>query len=143
MEMFKRPSIARGKLGNVEFQFNPSEFTDTFGVIYNEISGAGGSYPVLVFGGGKTRTLQFTIFLDGVEKPGSVRQMINELNSYVPQARTGGDYQFHSPPTILFAFGWFVKECILESVTVRYTAFTPDLMLPLRAEAQILLKILQ
>lgn len=139
----QRKQVSKGRLGEVEFQYNPAELNDSWGVDWGELRGAGGSYPVNVYSGGKQRVMTFTMYLDGVEKPGSVMQMIRNLNSYVPPAKKGGEYQFKSPPIIPLVFGWFVKDCLLDSVNVRYTAFTPDLLTPLRAEVQVTLKIIQ
>jgi hypothetical protein len=143
MAKYHRVKVHKGMLGNVKFQYNPAEFDDVFGVDYTELKGAGMSYPIDVYSGGKGRRVSFTIQLDGVEKPGSVRKMVNELNTYVPKALARGEYQFFAPPPIIFTFGWFVKECYLEEARVKYTMFTPDLMTPLRADVQVTLRLIQ
>ncbi len=135
-------TLAKGMIGEVEFQYNPEKFLDDIAVEWGEIRGAGMSYPINVYSGGKTRTISFTFYLDGVDDPLYLRKMVNNLHSYIPAAKQGGIYQFHSPPPIPFVLGWFVKECLLESMQIEYTAFTLDLQ-PLRATVNATLRIIQ
>lgn len=139
---FERARITKGRIGRVEFQYNPELFSDNIGVEWSTVKGAGASYPIPVYSGGQLRTIDFTIYIDGVEKPGYVRKVVNELHTYIPQAKTGGKYQFQSPKSLIFAFGWFVKECLLQSMQIEYNMFTPDLQ-PLRATIQLTLIIIQ
>ena len=125
----------------VKFQYNPAEFSDALGNNWTEVRGAGMSYPVNVYSGGKQRFINFVIELDGVADPPAVRRIINYLHSFIPPARTKG-YQFISPPSIIFAFGWFVKECLLDDMKIDYIMFTPDLQ-PLRANINLSLRIVQ
>lgn len=142
-----RNVVTKARLGGKEFLYNPNEFTDNIGVEYSDIKAPGMSYPIIGYAGGKTRTIQFTIYLNGRdprfknmdEGAEYVKQWIAHLHSYIPPA---GGTQFRSPPRLEFAFGWFVKETLLQDMQIRYKAFTPNLQ-PLEAEVDITLIIIQ
>ena len=131
-DIFDKP-LTKGRLCNanninqyIEFQFNPDAFKDDIGVEWSEIKGAGMSYPIQQYTGGKTRKINFTLFLNDIEKHGVLRKTINFLHSFIPPAKKQG-YQFHSPPALVFAFGWFAKLVLLEDMQIDYHYFSPDL----------------
>lgn len=127
----------------LRFQYNPEEFTDDIQVEYRDIKSPGISYPIYQYIGGEPRRVEFTLFLDNMENRGGtnkVRETINYLNSFLPVANKGARYT--PPPELIFAFGWFVKTCILEAMPTRYTMFDRNLQ-PMRAEVDIVLKIVQ
>ena len=124
-----------------ELQFNPGAFKDSIGVNWTEIAGAGMSYPLKQYAGGKTRNLTFQIFLNDIERPGILRQTINFLHGFLPPAAKEG-YQFVAPPAMLFSFGWFVKPCLLEAMEIEYNYFSPDLQ-PLMCTVDVALSIIQ
>lgn len=81
--MFDRP-LTKGRLAKaeninqyIEFQYNPNAFKDDIGVEWSEIKGAGMSYPIQQYTGGKTRKVSFDLFLNDIEKPGILRKTIN------------------------------------------------------------------
>lgn len=127
----------------LRFQYNPEEFNDDISVEYREIRSPGISYPIYQFVGGEPRTIEFTLFLDNMENKGGtnkVRETINYLNTFLPAANRATRY--NPPPELIFAFGWFVKPCILVAMPTRYTMFDRSLQ-PLRAEVDVQLRIIQ
>lgn len=141
MELAPRTKVTKGRLGSLTFQFNPSGFVDNIGVNYNELTSAGISYPILTYGGGQTRTVSFTIYFNDKFGSGVTQKSIAILNNYLPPARKTG-FQFVSPKSIIFAFGWFVKDCLLQSMQVEYLAFSPDLR-PIEANVSVTLIVIQ
>jgi len=127
----------------LRFQYNPEEFTDSQGVEYREIKSPGISYPAFQYVGGEVRTVEFTLFLDNMENKkatNKVEETIKFVEQFLPTSNKGSKYT--PPPSMLFAFGWFVKECLLVRATPRYTMFDRSLR-PLRAELDITLNIVQ
>lgn len=125
----------------LQFQYNPSSFKDSQGVSYAEISSLGISYPILQYTGGVTRSISFDIYVNGVAGDGGpdvVYRTRNVLESFLPKPGN----MFNAPPTFLFAFGSFIKECVLESLDIEYTLFTPQLE-PLEATFSVVLKVIQ
>jgi hypothetical protein len=141
MILAPRHAITKGKLGGMSFMYNPTAFTDSHGVNWNELQSVGMSYPVPVYGGGRQRQLTFSIYLSDKVEPGITKRFIGNLHSYIPPANTPL-YQFRSPRTIQFAFGWFVKDCKLADMQIEYTKFSPSLE-PIEATVMVILNVIQ
>lgn len=126
----------------MQFQYNPEEFTDSIGVNFAPLESPGMSYPMFQYIGGKAREVTFELFLDAYEDPArlKVTKPIAFLNSFLPTADSGKT--FSPPPTLTFAWGWFVKNCILVDMQIRYTQFDTHLQ-PTRATVAITLNVLQ
>lgn len=141
MKLVGRDKITKATLGGVEFVYNPTEFTDEIGIEYTEVKTCGMSYPVPVYSGGTSRNITFDIYLNDAIKEGITRKFISHLHRYKPLERKSG-YQFKAPPSLIFSFGWFVKECRLTNMTINYTKFSPELQ-PIEATVSVTLLILQ
>ena len=141
MQLVSRNKITKGTLGGKPFLYNPSSFSDSISVNYNEVQTCGMSYPVPVYGGGALRTINFDIYLNDKVEPGITRSFISHLHNFIPPASKKG-YQFKAPKNIIFSFGWFVKECKLQNMEINYTSYTPDLK-PIEATVNITLIIIQ
>jgi hypothetical protein len=126
----------------MEFQYNPPEFNDKLGVEYAQLDSPGMSAPMFQYIGGKARSVTFELFLDAYEDPERmmVRTPIAFLHSFVPPADAGKS--FSPPPTLIFAWGWFVKRCILNDLDINYTMFDSQLN-PIRATVGVTLTILE
>ena len=141
MYLVPRDKITKGTFGGKKFLYNPTSFTDTTAITYNEVKTCGMSYPAFVYGGGTARTITFDIYLtDQVEK-GITRSFISHMRTFLPPEKKKG-YQFKAPKTVVFSFGWFVKECHLQNMDVNYTAFSPELQ-PIEATVTVTLLIIQ
>jgi Contractile injection system tube protein len=141
MQLSPTSVITKGKLGGMAFMYNPSSYTDSGGVNWNEMQSAGMSYPNLVYGGGRTRQLTFTIYLNDKVQTGITKRFIDNLEKFLPPARTKG-YQFISAKTIQFAFGSFVKDCKLADINKEILAFSPQLV-PIEANVTVVLNVIQ
>lgn len=141
MNLVSRDKITKGTIGGKPFLYNPSSFQDSMGVNYTEVQTCGMSYPVPVYNGGQLRTITFDIYLNDKVEAGITRSFISHLHNYLPPARKTG-YQFKAPPSFVFSFGWFVKECRLQKMDIDYTSYSPDLR-PIEATVTVTLIIIQ
>lgn len=141
MELVPRSKITKGKLAGMDFLYNPSAFQDSQSVTYNELKTAGISYPIPTYGGGNQRNVTFDIYLNDRVQSGITKVFINKLSSHLPKARKKG-YQFQPPEPLIFAFGWYVKECLLADMQIEYTAFSPELR-PIEAKVTVTLAVIQ
>lgn len=139
MFIVSRDKITKGTLGGKPFLYNPTEFSDSTKITYNEVKTCGMSYPAFVYGGGEARVVSFVLYLNDQKEPGITKSYIRHLHSFLPPERKKG-YQFKSPKTIMFSFGWYVKECLLEGLDANYLAFSPTLE-PIEAEVTVTLKL--
>lgn len=150
--MVYNPIVTKGYFINtmdgtkLQFQYNPEKFSDKQQVNYAQIKSPGMSYPRFQYIGGEARSINFDLFLDATDWPRAdienspIRQTINFLNNFTPDANSGS--QFTQPPTLIFGFGWFVKECLFVQFDTDYELFTPELQ-PLRATLHLTLTLIQ
>jgi len=119
----------------VPFLFNPEGFSDSHGVTYKEMASPGGPYPKFHFVRGQSKAVEVELFLFGHN--GEVKKYVAFLNNFLCPAKTG--VKFTPPPTLIYAFGWYVKECILETLAMDYSEFDSNLN-PVKAIAKLSLK---
>ena len=141
MYLVPKDKITKGTFGGKKFLYNPTSFKDNTSINYNEVQTCGMSYPAFVYGGGQSRVLTFEIYLNDQVEKGITRSFISHLRTFLPPERKSG-YQFKAPKTLVFSFGWFVKECRLQSVDIDYTAYSPQLQ-PIEATATVTLLVNQ
>lgn len=122
--------------GIQKFQYNPSFFDIGRTVTYAEITGCGSSYPKFQYVKGEVKVISLNLFLYGYN--GEPQQMINFLNSFIPVEKSG--VTFLKPPLILFAFGNYIKKCILVDFQEQYISFNKDLSLQ-HVEISLQLKV--
>lgn len=142
MLLAPKTKLTKGKIGGKAFQFNPASFQDNISVTYNPITSAGITYPLLSYGGGEVRQINFELFLCDRFEAGITKSFIAHLHSFLPQANAKGSKRFVAPKKIQFAFGWFVKDCFLAGLDVDYTDFSPTLQ-PWEATVRVTLTIEQ
>jgi Contractile injection system tube protein len=141
MRLAPRSRITKGKLGGLSFMYNPSTFTDSQSVNWVDLTTAGMTYPEMVYGGGNTRTITFTIFVSDKIQPGITKRFKDHLQKYLPPKRSSA-YNFKSPPNIQFAFGWFVVDCKLLTLDFEHTKFSPSLQ-PIEGNITVTLNVIQ
>jgi hypothetical protein len=156
-EQVKKAYIQNNATNDImEFQFNPPEFNDKLGVEFSELSSPGMSAPMFQYIGGKARVVTFELYLnawtgyrgqvpigpspEGVVSDLYVKAPIRFLHSFLPPADAGKT--FSPPPTMTFAWGWFVKTCILTDLDINYTRFNAQLD-PIEAKVNLTLTILE
>lgn len=141
MELTPKNKITKASLGGMKFLYNPNSISDSQTVTFNDLKTAGMSYPVMTYGGGERRLLNFDIYLSDKVQDGITKKFISNLETYLPKARKKG-YQFSSPKSIRFTYGWLVKDCYLINMETNYTAFSPTLQ-PIEATVNVSLAVIQ
>lgn len=132
-----RAFIRNLETGNSYFlPFNPSGFSDNHPIIYNSRSAPGSPAPKTQFVSGASKTFDIELFL--YDKKGrEVKKVIAFLNDFIPIVAYGF---FRKPPLMLFSFGWYVKTCVMENLSVTYEQFDNNLN-PTLATAKLTLKV--
>ncbi len=106
-----------------EFLFNPSSFSDRTSVVFATINSAGTSSGKLVFVRGDNMTLSLRIYLR-THNYSEMKKFIDFMDTLVPD-KTKRFVQ--SPPVALFAFGKYIKKCVIEEMTRDWTEFNEQL----------------
>ena len=116
------------------FLYNPAGFADNVGTDFSEIASPGGGYPKFQYVKGRAKTISLELFLH--DREGKVREYIDFIDQFRPEKSS----RFSPPPTLLFVFGEYVAECILEDRQVTYIDFDTDLQ-PIYAVVRLNLKV--
>lgn len=103
-------------LQTMKFQFNPEAFQYSRGATYSEIVSPGMSYPSLQYVHGNARSFSVELFF--FDKPctgliDTYREFFEEL---LPPEDNPPD--FKKPPKMFFCYGYFLKVCVLEELSV-------------------------
>lgn len=102
-----------------QFQFNPESFSDSQNFNFSTISSPCSSYPKFQYVGTGERTISLNLFLYG--KKGEVNSYLSFLDSLKPSGR------FEPPKLIVFAFGGYVKTCIITGISRTFSEFGSNL----------------
>lgn len=126
------------------FLFNPSEFSVERTNQYTEVSIPGLPSSNFQFVKGGARTLTMSLFFDTYEQKLDVRVFTDAITGWesglVPiKGLMDIDSDLHAPPVCLFIWGAFIFQCIVTSVTKRFTMFLPE-GIPVRATLTVTLK---
>lgn len=145
----------------VEFQYNPTQFSDKLSVEYATINAPGLLAPVRQYSHGGDRTISFTVHIDGLfdgpikiatDDKGGITPELNKYRAFMyPKKQNNwkdakasfielydNTQQFASPPTCVFGFGEQISDCIVTDVSITETLFNEQLA-PLRADVSITL----
>ena len=101
----------------MEFQFNPESVPYSRSARYTGIVAPGMSYPLTQYSGGEAREFSFEVFYYDRPYSGKIdnaRRFLEEL--LPPEYNTDS---FIKPPVFMFAFGYFVKKCVLQQLQVK------------------------
>ena len=112
-------SVTKGWIMNLStglkksFQFNPTTLDYSRGATYSEISAPGMSYPNLQY---------VKLFFYDNPNTGVIKSFINFLESlHLPPEYNVKGYK--KPPELLFCYGYFIKKCVLEDMSVSIERF--------------------
>lgn len=127
----------------VECMFNPKELTITRSNQFGKAKPKGFQSSVHQFGGGESRTLTIDLFFDTYEKREDVRAYTNKITGWDDEGRPEKGLMDissnqHTPPICIFTWGAFNFNCIIQSVTKKFTMFIPD-GTPVRATLSVTL----
>lgn len=105
-------NLSSGKIK--KFQFNPESFNHSRGANYSEIVAPGMSYPMAQFVSGGARVFPVELFMYDKPYTGIIEEYEKFLNEFLP-AET--NTKFKQPPQLLFAYGKFIKKCVLADLS--------------------------
>lgn len=114
--------------------FNPREYTVRKSTQWEPHKSPGLDSPEIEFTSGNSMTLSMELFFDTYEQGKDVREHTDQILGLA-----NVDETIHRPPRVLFSWGGFKFEGILEEVTQRFTMFTTSGM-PVRATLQVAFK---
>ena len=111
--------IRNSDYARLVFQFNPTQIPYSRSARYTSIDSPGMSYPLTQYTGGDARTFSFELFYydnSGGVSSGKINRARRFLESLLPpEYNTSG---FTKPPTFTLAYGYFVKNLVLERLDV-------------------------
>jgi hypothetical protein len=118
----------------ITVMFNPAEYSLDVMNSFAEISIPGRRTPPLQYVRGNGRTLKMELFFDTYEARSDVRARTLQITALLdPEPTT------RAPPVLLFNWGSFSLQCVLESVSQRFTMFSDD-GIPVRATLNVSFK---
>lgn len=134
--------ILNGEKGGTEIEilYFPPEYSHEKSNSFSEIAIPGLESPYLQFVKGNAASISLEVFYDTYEDGSDVRVLTDQLTDLL-----NIDPKIHAPPTLEFIWGIQSKEpfnCVLESVTKKFTMFHSDKtpVIPVRARLNIKLK---
>ena len=128
-----------GSLGEVQFQFNPKEYSVKKSAKWERKPAKGAKTATMPeFKGADPSTMSIECFLDGTEPP--KRDIVKDLETLFKCCKPGEQSLGNnkpSPPFVTFGWGETMSfNAIVKSVNAKYTMFTPDGK-PVRAIATV------
>ena len=109
----------------VSCMFNPHEYKVTKKNSYVMKERAGGGVPHLEFSQAGAQTLQLNLFFDTYESGEDVSRKTNKLWSLMQPKEQRGQKK-KEPREVVFEWGVFLFEAVIESMTQTFTLFTKE-----------------
>lgn len=97
-------------------QFNPTTLQYTRSANYTDISAPGMSYPLTQYTGGNVRDFSVEVFYYDRPYSGKISRARQFFEGLLPPEYNTAS--FSKPPTFTFAYGYFVKSCVLVQMEV-------------------------
>ena len=99
------------------FQYNPETFEYSRGATYVEMTAPGMSYPTTQYVHGNARTFPIELFLFDKPYTGVIDNQKTFIEGLLPPE--SNDPNYTRPPQILFAYGDFIKKCVVEELSIK------------------------
>jgi nucleoid-associated protein YgaU len=130
----KATIIRRRTNERITVMFNPAEYSFDVGNNFAEIGIPGLRTPPVQYVRGNARALKMELFFDTFESGADVRGNTQQITALLdPETNT------QAPPILLFNWGGFSLQCVLETVSQRFTMFAED-GTPVRATLNVSFK---
>lgn len=108
----------------MSFQFNPTILSYSRGVTYSDISAPGMPYPDTQFVKGNARSFPVELFLYDKPNTGYIKEFMNFIGGFLtPETNKSG---YTQPPTMTFCYGYFIRKCVLEDLTITIDTMDED-----------------
>lgn len=105
----------------MSFQFNPTNLAYSRGVSYADISAPGMAYPDTQFVKGEARSFPVTLFFYDNPNTGVIKKYMSFIGGFLtPETNSSG---YTKPPTMTFCFGYFIRKCVLEDLSINVELF--------------------
>ncbi|MGC4072989.1 MAG: LysM peptidoglycan-binding domain-containing protein [Nibricoccus sp.] len=118
----EKATITRLRTGQqISVMFNPAEYSFDVGNSFAEIDIPGLRAPPIQYVRGNARSLKMELFFDSYETRGDVRAATQQITGLLDK-----DPLTQAPPILLFNWGGFSLQCVLESAGQRFTMFLED-----------------
>lgn len=98
------------------FQFNPTKVPYERSANFSTIDSPGMSYPLTQYTGGDIRDFSVEVFMYDKPYSGKIDTARKFLEALLPPEYNKKG--FTKPPTCTFAYGYFVKTCVLTKLSV-------------------------
>ena len=105
----------------MSFQFNPTTLSYSRGATYADISAPGIAYPDTQFVKGNVSSFPVTLFFYDNPNTGVIQKYLEFLGGFITPEENASDYTH--PPTMTFCFGYFIRKCVLEDLSVDIELF--------------------
>jgi len=122
----------RSKVGEYKVQINPEKYSKSFGVTFSQDKGIDTASVLPKFKTQTPQLIKFEFYLDSTGVVPGVTSVPDSLKKF---KETAYDFngQIHSPNYLKLLWGDLVFKCLLDSMDVEYTLFSPS-GTPLRAK---------
>lgn len=100
----------------ITFQFNPTSVPYSRSANFAEIVSPGMSYPLTQYTNGAAREFSVEIFMYDKPYSGKIDRMRRFIEKLLPPEYNTNTFQ--KPSTVTFAYGYFVKKCVVKSLDV-------------------------
>ena len=118
----EKATITKLRTGEqISVMFNPAEYSFDVGNSFAEIDIPGLRTPPIQYVRGNARALKMELFFDTYEQRSDVRAATLQITSLLEP-----DTATLAPPILLFNWGGFSVQCVLESASQRFTMFLED-----------------
>ena len=97
-------------------QFNPTSVPYEREASFSDIDSPGMSYPLTQYCGGKVREFSVEVFMYDKPYSGKINTARQFFEALMPPEYNTA--KFKKPPTFTFAYGYFVKICVLKKLKV-------------------------
>lgn len=97
-------------------QFNPTSVPYEREASFSDIDSPGMSYPLTQYCGGKVREFSVEVFMYDKPHSGKIDTARKFFEALMPPEYN--TTKFKKPPTFTFAYGYFVKICVLKKLKV-------------------------
>ena len=134
MSLEKAKIINRQSGEEIRVMFNPEEYSLDDGNTFAEIGVPGLKTPPIQYVRGNARSLTMELFFDTCEERRDVRQETRKIMALLEK-----NEDTHAPPVLLFSWGSFNFQCVLESVGQSYMLFLQN-GTPVRARLNVRFK---
>jgi hypothetical protein len=106
------------------FQFNPSGLQYSRGATYVDVIAPGMAYPDTQFVKGNARSFPIELFLFDKSSSGLIEEYRNFIGAFLPPETNVKNYS--RPPSMTFCFGYFIRQCVLEDLSIYDEDFDED-----------------